>query len=174
MKPLSFSKILLSLLLVPLMWSCQQQVDVAKQWRQQNEEAFASYEENPEWEKVSLPGLENYVMMKWSTHGTGTDYPIETSRVKIHQEIHRIVGSNTFLGGNFDQEIPITVTLNRNESEQVIIGLRIALQNMVVGDEAQVVIPWYLAYGEVQQGNITPYTALRYVLRLDEIIPEEA
>ena len=43
---------------------------------------------------------------------------------------------------------------------------------MVVGDEAEIIIPWYLAYGDKGTKGINPYTALKFRIKLEEIIPE--
>ena len=59
-------------------------------------------------------------------------------------------------------------------------GFRIALQNMVIGDECEFIVPWYLAYGEkgvpASGANlvaIPTYSALRFIVKLSGIIPEE-
>lgn len=155
-------------------FGCRQQLDATQQWRKQNEEAFASFESKPEYSKVSTDGSNAFVYMKNMKKGSGTTYPIETSRVKIHYQLFRLVGSNTFVAGNYTQETPLVLPINRGGNNMSIMGVRIALQNMVEGDEAEIIIPWHLAYGESGDSrNISPYTALRYIIRLDEIIPEE-
>ena len=73
-------------------------------------------------------------------------------------------------------EEPIDATtqlaINRGAHDQLIEGARIGLQQMVVGDEAEIIIPWYLGYGERRSGEINPYSALKFRVKLEEIIPE--
>ena len=51
----------------------------------------------------------------------------------------------------------------------LITGWQIALQHMHVGDTVQVLIPYDLAYGESGNGSISPYSALRFNMRLSAI-----
>lgn len=51
---------------------------------------------------------------------------------------------------------------------QVIKGIEIALSNMHYGDSVLVIIPSYLAFGELgsKNGNVPPYEALKYYLKV--------
>lgn len=172
-KFLSFLKYPLFLLFMGCLFaSCQDTPSVTDQWRAQNEQAFATYEKNKEYTKVTIDGFGPHVMMKWLKRGEGKEYPIETSRVKIHYEVSLLTGSNV-IDGNYNQEAPTFFSINRGGKAFVITGLRIALQNMVIGDEAEIAIPWYLAYGERELMGIRAYSALLYKVRLDDIVPEE-
>lgn len=57
---------------------------------------------------------------------------------------------------------------NVSDQYQVIKGIEIALQNMHFGDSVMVIIPSYLAFGELgsKNGNVPPYTALKYFLKV--------
>lgn len=57
---------------------------------------------------------------------------------------------------------------NVSDQYQVIKGIEIALQNMHFGDSVLVIIPSYLAFGELgsKNGNVPPYTALKYYLKV--------
>ena len=51
---------------------------------------------------------------------------------------------------------------------------------MVIGDECEFIVPWYLAYGSkgvpASSANLVPipsYSALRFIVKLSGIIPEE-
>lgn len=48
-------------------------------------------------------------------------------------------------------------------------GWQIALQNMHVGDSVEIVFPYQLGYGSSSTGNIPPYSALRFNMRLKDI-----
>lgn len=51
----------------------------------------------------------------------------------------------------------------------IIEGWRIVLQDMRVQDSCRVIIPYYLAYGAAGQGNISPYSALQFDIKLVDI-----
>jgi len=56
---------------------------------------------------------------------------------------------------------------NTADQYQVIEGIEIALQHMHFGDSTMVIIPSYLAFGELgsKNGNVPPYEALLYYLK---------
>ncbi|WP_373776024.1 FKBP-type peptidyl-prolyl cis-trans isomerase [Porphyromonas loveana] len=160
--------------------SCKKSADEEQLRRRENEIAFNAYADSTDFKKVSVSGSTGYVYMRWKQHGTGTVNPIATSRVQVHYQLYRVVG-NIYVEGNYDSETPARFTLYRNENDKSIMGFRIALQNMVVGDECEFVVPWYLAYGEkgvpASGSNlvaIPTYSALRFIVKLDDIIDEEA
>ena len=169
-------------LMATLLPACQKSVDSTEEWRRRNEKAFADYESKSDYQKVTTDGSMPYVFMKTKTKGTGTEHPISTSRVIIHYAMYLLVPTSSTgtapLDGNFDQEQGLCLSLNRGEKERAIAGVQIALQNMVVGDHTEVIIPWYLAYGAKsspsQTSTIPAYSALRYEVRLDSIVPESA
>lgn len=158
---------LLSLILA----SCEDPIDASTQWRITNESTFNEYSSKEEYQKASIEGSSAYVYMKWLAHGDGKEYPIETSRFKCHYEMRLLVGDKV-VDGNYGSERPAVFAINRGLKNQLVEGARIGLQQMVVGDEAEIIIPWYLAYGERRSGDINPYTALKFRVKLEEIIPE--
>lgn len=50
-------------------------------------------------------------------------------------------------------------------------GARVGLQQVVVGDGAETIIPRYLAYGRGRAGETSLYSALKFCVKLKEIIP---
>lgn len=152
--------------------SCEKRVDSRVQWRNENEKAFASYADSTGFSKAGTDGSNAFVYMKKLKEGMGKEFPIETSRVLVHYEAYLLAGSKGFVDGNFDSESPIRLVISRGTPKDSPQGLRIALQNMVVGEESLIVVPWHLAYGSSDFGNIRGYTALRYRVQLDSIIPE--
>ena len=169
-------------LMATLLPACQKSVDSTEEWRRRNEKAFADYESKSDYQKVTTDGSMPYVFMKTKTKGTGTEHPISTSRVIIHYAMYLLVPTSSTgtatLDGNFDHEQGLRLSLKRGEKERAIAGVQIELQNMVVGDHTEVIIPWYLAYGAKsspsQTSTIPAYSALRYEVRLDSIVPESA
>lgn len=162
------------LALLPSLLSCDKRVDTTEQWRIANEKAFAEYADSTEFKKATIDGSSAYVFMKKTHTVEQGDYPIETSRVLIHYEAYQITGDKGRVDGNFESEAPAFFSLSRGKKSDLISGMRIGLQNMLQGEEAVIIIPWHLAYGSSRTGNVPAYTAFRYTVRLDSIIPETA
>lgn len=168
---ISLKASLVMLLSLLLLASCEDPIDATTQWRINNESSFKEYASKEDYKKASIPGSSAYVYMKWLAHGEGKEYPIETSRIKCHYEMRMLVG-NKVVDGNYGSERSAEFTINRGPKKQLVEGARIGLQQMVVGDEAEIIIPWYLAYGERRTEEISPYSALKFRVKLEEIIPE--
>ena len=168
---LSLRASLLALLSLLLFTACEDPIDASTQWRINNESSFNEYASNEEYSKAAIEGSSAYVYMKWLAHGEGQEYPIETSRIKCHYEMRLLVGDKV-VDGNYGSERSAEFAINRGPKNQLVEGARIGLQQMVVGDEAEIIIPWYLAYGERRSGEINPYSALKFRVKLEEIIPE--
>lgn len=57
---------------------------------------------------------------------------------------------------------------------QVIEGWSVALENMRVGDTAEIIVPYEAAYGATYTSSLLPYSSLRFNLRLEDIYRYEA
>lgn len=174
-KYLTLLWVTLSLLWGVVATSCQERIDPTEEWRRSNELAFASFEKNQAYQKQTIDGLTPYVYMRWIERGKGTQHPIETSRVVVHYALELLVsrnGAQETIENTFTQEEGTLIALNRGLKNRTIVGFQIALQKMVEGDRAEIIIPWYLGYGVKAQNNIPAYSALRYIVRLDSIVPE--
>lgn len=168
-----FVAVLATLLaLLPSLLSCDKRVDTAEQWRIANEKAFAEYADSTNFKKTTVEWSSAYVFMKKTHTVEKGEYPIETSRVLIHYEAYQITGDKGRVDGNYESESPALFSLSRGTKTDLISGMRIGLQNMLQGEEAVIIIPWHLAYGSTRMGNVPAYTAFRYTVRLDSIIPE--
>lgn len=64
--------------------------------------------------------------------------------------------------------------IRRFMCNQVIPGWSIALMDMHVGDTAEVIVPYEIAYGTSSTGLILPYSTLRFNIRLEDIYHYEA
>ena len=64
--------------------------------------------------------------------------------------------------------------VQRFRANNTIQGWSIALENMHVGDTAEVIIPYNVAYGTQLYGTILPYSCLRFNMRLYDIYRYEA
>lgn len=64
--------------------------------------------------------------------------------------------------------------VQRFACNQTIQGWSIAMENMHVGDTAEIIVPWGVAYGTSLTANIKPYSSLRFNIRLVDIYSYEA
>lgn len=168
----AYTTIVVSLIALFAFTACQERYNATEEWRRENEKAFEDFASNKEYEAVSIDGSTAFVYMKYLKHGTGTVNPIETSRIQIHYSCAYLAGNKAEIDSNFDSEKPATMAIHRGGANDCILGVRIALQNMVVGDETEVIIPWFLGYGSSTTSSVRGYSALRFHLQLDSIIPE--
>ena len=102
--------------------------------------------------------LESGVQYKVLKEGNGP-LPKDTSRVKVHYE-GRTIDGNVF-DSSYKNGTPITLRAN-----QVIKGFTDALVHMPEGSEWEIYIPQELAYGEREQGQIKPFSALIFKVSL--------
>lgn len=95
------------------------------------------------------------------TKGTG-DVPKSTQKVKVNYEGRLIDG--TVFDSSYKRNKPSTFGVS-----QVIKGWTEALCMMPVGSKWEVYIPYSLAYGERESGQIKPYSALIFTVELLDI-----
>ena len=115
--------------------------------------------------KDSVVVLPDGLQYKILVNGTGAS-PKETDKVKVKYEGKLIDGTE------FDSSYKRgdgTTTFGAN---QVIKGWTEALTKMQVGSKWQLFIPYKLAYGEREAGQIKPFSALVFTVELVEINPE--
>ena len=153
--------------------SCNDTIDTQQQRREDNEKAFRSFQGKSGYSRVSIPGIygDNYIYMNDVTRGTGTVKPIATDNVR--RQYTGYLTTDWVKDGNvaesFDSNASKTV-IDPSKVSGDIIGMAIALQNMVVGDDVEVVIPWYLGYGAASISSIPSYSSLFFKVKLVEII----
>ncbi|MDL2222760.1 FKBP-type peptidyl-prolyl cis-trans isomerase [Bacteroidales bacterium OttesenSCG-928-M11] len=134
------------------------------EWRDKNEKFYEKLAEDPEYSIVSLPGVADAVYYKVLEKGEGTEYPLQTSQVKVLYRGFYYTGTE-FDSGHQDINYPATLNVNG-----VVRGLSIALQNMKVGDKWEVWVPWPLGYGSTSYNSISAYTTLGFEVEILEII----
>ena len=100
-------------------------------------------------------GLQYKVLVK----GEG-EVPQKTDKVKVHYE-GRLVDGTVFDASTKHGSDPISF-----RADQVIKGWTEALTMMPVGSKWQLYIPYELAYGERDMGNIKPFSALIFDVEL--------
>ena len=127
-----------------------------------NREAGRKFlEENAKKDSVvTLPsGLQYQVLVK----GEG-EVPQATDRVKVHYE-GRLIDGTVFDASSRHGGEPAEFT-----PQQVIPGWTEALTMMPVGSKWRLFIPYDLAYGDRDQGQIKPYSTLIFDVELVEIV----
>lgn len=158
----------ISLVVALSLGSCTETIDTAKEAQSANEKAFLAYSGKKEYERITLPGnfADRYVFMKWENKATDRSQRTKaTDYVRI-----KYVGRMLRGGYEFDRLDAASTNLLPQESvSSYVSGFSIALQNMVVGDKAEVIIPWYLAYGMSGTRTIPPYSALAFDIELLEV-----
>ena len=95
--------------------------------------------------------------------GTG-EIPKKTDKVQVHYE-GRLVDGTVFDASRKHGDKPLEF-----RADQVIKGWTEALTMMPVGSKWQLYIPYNLAYGNRDQGNIKPYSALIFDVELLGIV----
>lgn len=108
--------------------------------------------------QAGVKKLNGGVLYKVIKEGTG-EMPKDTSLVKVHYEGKTIDGK--VFDSSYERKEPVSMRAN-----QVIKGWQTALVNMPVGSVWEVVIPQDLAYGDRDQGQIKPFSALVFKIEL--------
>ena len=161
---------LLTLVALP---SCNDAIDTQQQRRENNEKVFRTFKGREGYSPVSIPGIygSNFVYMKYTTRGKGKEKPAATDNVRCEYTGYLTTEwvEDSTQARPFDSNTSQTL-ITPARVNTYITGFAIALQNMVVGDAAEVVIPWYLGYGGQTVGGITSYSSLFFKLKLVEIV----
>lgn len=90
--------------------------------------------------------------------------PLYTSTVKVNYQVHLYNDTLIDRGTNYVCGL---------SSTSLIDGWSMALMNMHVGDSTEVLMPYIIAYGPSGSGSVPPYSALRFNLKLVDIIAYE-
>lgn len=114
----------------------------------------------PVWNS-SAQVLIRYLNDRTLTEGNLT--PLLTSTVAVKYRGH------LYNGEPFDSSYTQKDSIFTTSVGNVIDGWTIALQHMRVGDSAEVVIPYHLAYGSQSTGKIVPYSTLIFNIKLVDI-----
>ena len=121
------------------------------------EEFLAENAQRPEV-TVTESGLQYEVLQK----GKGNVHPTEQSTVTVHY--HGTLIDGTVFDSSVERGEPASFPLNG-----VIRGWTEGVQLMVVGDKFRFYVPYNLAYGDRDMGNIKPYSALIFDVELLDI-----
>ena len=110
----------------------------------------------------TLPSGVQYKVIK---EGNGA-IPADTSLVKVHYEGKTVEGK--VFDSSYERGEPINLRCN-----QTIKGWTDAMVHMPAGSVWEVYIPQDLAYGEREQGDIKPFSALIFKIELIEVNPKK-
>jgi len=136
-------------------------------WREANWNAYDAVTKNMEYRQLTTKTGPLGVFYKVIQSGTGTEYPLQTSTVKVLYKGSYYDGT-IFDAGSSQSDTPIEFSL-----AGTVRGFSFALQNMVVGDKWEIWIPYYLGYGDsdyldpvTYQVSIRAYTTLVFEVEL--------
>ena len=115
--------------------------------------------------KEGVKTLESGVQYKVIKEGNGP-IPADTSLVKVHYEGKTVEGK--VFDSSYERGEPINLRCN-----QTIKGWTDAMVHMPAGSTWEVYIPQDLAYGEREQGDIKPFSALIFKIELLEVNPKK-
>ena len=122
-------------------------------------EAFLAENAKKEGVVTTRSGLQYKVLVK----GEG-EVPQKTDKVQVHYE-GRLIDGTVFDASKKHGDKPLEF-----RADQVIKGWTEALTMMPVGSKWQLYIPYKLAYGNRNQGQIKPYSALIFDVELVGIV----
>ncbi len=157
-------------------------LDDYQDWRVQNDiwllelEARKNADGTPYYTKVVPawnPGA--YVLMHFFNDRSETAdnlSPLFTSTVDVIYKGYNCKGETFDSSTLIDKYGRLGVA--RFKANNTIQGWSIALENMHVGDTAEVIIPYNVGYGTQLYGTILPYSVLRFNMRLHDIYRYEA
>lgn len=144
-----------------------------KEWREKNElfmvteEARTMPDGSPYYTRITPSWAPNtYVLIHWHNDRSLTANnlsPMDNSTTKITYELFNVDGqaiSSSFANAD---------SVYTSRPSQNIIGMWAGLTHLHVGDTVTMVIPYQAGYGEVQSGNIPPYSTLVYGVKLKSI-----
>ena len=162
----------LALLTLLSLTSCNSTIDVAKERRATNEQAFRAFADSTDFQRVTVPGItgSGFIYMKVTKAGdasVGVDY---TDAVTLFRDAY---STSDWIKDNLKaMRVRQTLDLNSVQQETVAslpIGLQIAVQNLHQGAEASIVVPWYLNTNNMLE-RTESYTSLYYRVRLGSVI----
>jgi len=122
-------------------------------WKNANMNAYDAITKNPDYSEVLTASGPTGVYKKVINSGTGTEYPFQTSKVKVLYQVTYYDGT-TFDVGTSQSNTPAEFSLG---GQSVVRGFSFALQQMVVGDKWEIWVPYYLGYGASDYYDPTTY-----------------
>ena len=131
-------------------------------WKDANTDAYNAITKNTEYRALQTATGPTGVYYKVINSGTGTVYPLQTSKVKVLYK-GTYYNKTVFDAGTSGNDIPAIFGVNGSIYSgttplvSISRGLSFVLQNMVVGDKWEIWIPYYLGYGSGDYYTISNY-----------------
>lgn len=152
--------------------SCSKTVDLSEERRSTNEAAWRAFADSTGFQRVTLPGIDGTAAVymrvtKASGSGVTVDY---TDEVQLFRDGYQTTDWQQ--SGVQARRIIQTLGTNTVTAERVRdlkLGLQIAVQNLQEGDQAEVVIPWYLNNNVSPRERTEDYVSLYYQLSLAKV-----
>ncbi|GHT83835.1 hypothetical protein FACS18947_0240 [Bacteroidia bacterium] len=135
--------------------ACKDDDKVDEAWRDANIEAYNKLTKDSSFKELKTETGPSGVYYKVIKNGEGTEYPIQTSSVKVLYKGTYYNGT-VFDAGSGGNDVPIEFSTNNT-----VRGFGFALQNMVVGDKWEICIPYHLGYGA--SGYVDSYYGTVYI-----------
>lgn len=153
-----------------------------REWREINEQWFVEQQSrldengdlyytkvSPKWNPSRFV-LVHYFNDRNAT--TGNLSPLYTSTVDV-KYIGRLYNDEAF-DSSYNNTAVYGDSIFRTTCSNVISGWTAVLEDMRVGDSCEVVIPYSMGYGDTEGGAITPYSMLKFNIKLVNIPYYEA
>jgi FKBP-type peptidyl-prolyl cis-trans isomerase len=134
-------------------------------WREANEADYRKISVNSAYQELKTASGPSGIFYKVIKSGTGNEYPLQTSSVKVLYQGSYYTG-DVFDAGSSKNGISKEFLLTGNYCVR---GFSYTLQNMVVGDKWEVYIPYNLGYGSTSSGSLKAYSNLIFEIELLEI-----
>ena len=157
-----------------LIFSPLEDNNVNNEWLEE-QAALKNADGTPYYDRVEDPSNSlGYVLMRYINDRTETEgnyQPMSTSKVNVRYHVSLYDGEgvdSSDLQTSWGPGIFQTV-LNTG----IIQGWTVAVCEMRVGDTAEVIMPYNMAYGMSGSSNIPPYSNLRFNIRLVDIVNYE-
>jgi len=181
--------LLLSIVGIILLSSCEETVTFDDLHKTENEAAFAAIAGNSEYTKIESQSKAGFIMYKELVDGDGAR-PLFSDQVKVQytgwykidwtkpdtytDEEGKLIKNkqifdSTANRGNIPSTLKVATSINSYDGG-IIDGFSTALQHMEVGDKWEVWIPWQLGYGSSASGTIPAYTTLVFEIELVSIV----
>lgn len=143
------------------------------EWKEKNEEFILekqysmSADGSYVYERINAGWAPDiFVLMKWHNDRLLTEknlVPLDNSTVDVKYQV--MLMDSTIMDSSYSR----TDSVYTSQPYKNIPGFWLALTNMHVGDSVTVIIPWQAAYGSTGSGDIKPYSALIFDMKLKGI-----
>jgi FKBP-type peptidyl-prolyl cis-trans isomerase len=156
-------------------FSCNEKEEIDEEWKNANTAFYEEIKNNPDYQELTTePNMTGPVGVYYkdltpdNPNRQDSVYPFQTSNVKILYS-GKYYNKTVFDAGSSSDPVELNLS-------SVIRGFSFALQNMVEGDKWEIILPYWLGYGEAGTVDayynevIKGYSTLVFEVELVEII----